>query len=493
MKLDQKLVEISDINHVIWSRAPQISCLLDGEYAILYDPDSGREKFINQTGFFVWEAMDGVSCIDDLASAIGQNCGIPVTDEIRTDTLSFAVDMFRNGFSIFSDVSNTIPALKETCSLAKDVPREIDLSLTGRCNLHCDYCFYNDEMVGRKDLPLETWLTFISELKKHAIRSVTLSGGEVFLRSDLWQLIDAVVDARMRYSILSNGTLITEKTLEDFSKGNRRGRLNSIQVSIDGASAAVHDASRGKGSFEKAVRGLCLLKEANFPVNVRVTFNRHNVDEIERIAEFLLDTIHLDSFGCNEAIPMGSGCARRDEVALTPAEQIRAMRVLERLKAKYPGRINATAGPLVKLDKFRDMERALASGWRTKKWNMGTLSACGCAYNKLAVHHDGVISPCNMLKIELGRINNDSLSEIWTKHPALKSLRIRRSVIMREVPECTDCEWAEVCNGSCPSTAYTRTGNLISANLDDCYRELLKGITLQDWEELFEWHEKSEK
>ena len=60
---------------------------------------------------------------------------------------------------------------------------------------------------------------------------------------------------------------------------------------------------------------------------------------------------------------------------------------------------------------------------KATRWQMGFLTACGCVFNKLAVHHDGMISPCNMLaELELGRVNRDSIKTIWKTHPTLKAL-----------------------------------------------------------------------
>ena len=96
---------------------------------------------------------------------------------------------------------------------------------------------------------------------------------------------------RMRYSLLTNGTLITEKTAAMLTSGRREQRLSSIQVSIDGSCPEIHDASRGRGSFDRAIRGLRLLHEAGLPVTSRVTINRYNVDDLENIAGLLLDEI----------------------------------------------------------------------------------------------------------------------------------------------------------------------------------------------------------
>jgi SynChlorMet cassette radical SAM/SPASM protein ScmE len=456
---------------VFWSRRPQVSVCREGDNAILFDPDAGREKVINASGRTIWDAMDGRARTEDLAAALARRFDILLTDEIRSDAAAFADELRRDGYAAASEAPAQKPAEAEIYSYIQEAPRSFDLSLTGRCNLGCAYCFYADEMVGRRDLPAEAWLAFFAELKGLAVRSLTLSGGEVFLRRDLWQLIDGLVEARMRYSILSNGTLITDEMLDPFRQGARRRRLDSIQISIDGSCAAVHDASRGKGSFEKAIRGLRLLKSAGFPVTARLTVNRHNVDDLENTARLLLDDIGIGRFGTNDAMPMGTGCSHQDSIVLAPAQRPVAMKTLARLETAYPGRIHATAGSLALWHMFREMEEAKASGQPCRRWKMGSLSSCGCMFAKLAVHHDGMIVPCNMLAAAaLGTINRTPIRSIWQDHPLLKEMRRRREIPMDQVPGCAGCEWIPFCSGGCPAAEYTRLGDMNVANPDCCYK-----------------------
>ncbi len=226
-------------------------------------------------------------------------------------------------------------------------PRSVDIAITGRCNLRCQYCFYADEMTARTDLTTAQWLAFFDQLGKLGVMDVCLTGGEVFTRRDLFELIDGIIANRMRYSMLTNGTLITESILAEFEKGKRRQRLNSIQVSIDGSTAEIHNLSRPH-SFDRAVRGLRLLKGAGFPLTVRVTINRHNVNDLENIAHFLLEELGLPSFSTNDAAPIGAGCQNAVDVSLTPHEQAKAMQIISRLMEKYTGRLKATAGPQAK-------------------------------------------------------------------------------------------------------------------------------------------------
>ena len=85
-----------------------------------------------------------------------------------------------------------------------------------------------------------------------------LTGGEVFTRPDIFEIVDGVIDAGMRYSILTNGTLVDSGTIEAFRAGRRRLRLDSIQVSLDGHEASVHDAMR-PDSFDRAIAKFAAL------------------------------------------------------------------------------------------------------------------------------------------------------------------------------------------------------------------------------------------
>jgi SynChlorMet cassette radical SAM/SPASM protein ScmE len=353
------------------------------------------------------------------------------------------------------------------------IPKDMQIAITGRCNLRCKYCFYADEMVALQDLSTQDWLNFFDELGRLGLMRVTLTGGEVFTHPDLFDLVDGVIANRMRYSLLSNGTLITEKVLEQFEVGKRRLRLDYIQISIDGSTAEVHNKSRPK-SFDRAIRGLRLLKEAQFPIAVRVTINRHNIHDLENIAHLLLDEIGISSFGTNDAQPIGAGCENQPEIALTTQEQVFVMEVFERLNEHYPGRINAQAGPQAQELMYQEMEHARLTGEMTPRWAMGCLSGCNRVFSSLDVLHDGTLVPCHMLPgVALGNILTDSLEEIWLNHPLMHALRNRQQIPMAEVPGCEGCEWTSYCNGGCPGLAHQLTGNFNLANPRSCYRRFL--------------------
>ncbi|MDP4033355.1 MAG: radical SAM protein, partial [Pseudorhodobacter sp.] len=223
-------------------------------------------------------------------------------------------------------------------------PRSVDLEITSSCNLRCDYCsHFSGPGDVDQDLPLEVWLRFFAELKRCNIMNVTLSGGEAFYRPDLREIIQGIVANRMRFSLLSNGTLIDHDMAAFLTS---TGRCNHVQVSIDGAIDISHDAFRGKGNFMKAIQGIKTLQQCNVPVTVRVTIHRKNVHELEAIAGLLLEDIGLPSFSTNATSPLGLCRKNAAQTQLTIAERSLAMETLRLLTGRYGSRISATAGPL---------------------------------------------------------------------------------------------------------------------------------------------------
>ena len=459
-------------------RAREVSVCLSGDNAVLFHPDTGLEKVLNPTAFFIWKKLNGANSIEDVARALAAEYESPVHDDILKDVGGFLGGML--GDKLIEVAAGEDKALPDAEYVQlSDRPGEFDLSLTGKCNLHCDYCFYANEMHNRPDLPKEAWLAFFMELGGLGVRNLTLSGGEVFVRPDLFELIDALIENRMRYSVLTNGTLISEKTIAQLEAKKRRIRMNSIQVSIDGSCAEVHDKSRGAGSFARAIKALRLLKEAGFPATSRVTVNRYNVDDLVNVARLLLEKIGLGGFSTNDAMPMGAGCENQAGITLLPEQQLKAMKTLVRLAKQYDGRITATAGPLAKWTYFDEMERAKANGELSARRRMGYLTACGCVFNKLSVHHDGIITPCNMLPdLEIGIVNRDAIASIWKAHPMLQALKDRQRIPMNSVPGCESCEWNPYCNGSCPGLAQTLFGDFNRANPHDCYKHFLETTKL---------------
>ena len=353
-------------------------------------------------------------------------------------------------------------------------PRSLDLEITSRCNAACHYCYYlNNPDVNYSDLPTASWLKFFEELAACQVMSVTLQGGEPLLREDFLRLVDGVVANRMRFSVLTNGSLLTPQIVEHLQKA---GRCDQVQVSLDGSTAEVHESLRGKGSFAPALTALRMLRDAGLPVTARVTIHPGNVDDLEPLTRLLLDDLNLPSFSTNASSALGSSTKYDATSLLGTADRLKAMRKLASLETVFPGRILANAGPLADWHMFRAMEEARVQGRSIP--GRGRLVGCGCTFDRLAVRADGAIVPCVMLpQMVLGCIGTDSLAAIWQKSSELCNLRQRVNIPLASFEPCRDCPWRESCTGNCPGTAVTLAGQVNHPCPESCLKRFHAEVT----------------
>lgn len=355
--------------------------------------------------------------------------------------------------------------------------------LTSRCNLRCKYCsHFSSGGEVEEDLPTGEWLAFFEELRRCSVLDVCLQGGEPFFRPDFKELVEGIIRNRMRFSILTNGTLITEEMATFLASTSR---CDSVQVSIDGSEPITHDACRGEGNFHRAVRGLKLLQKHGVPATVRVTIHRKNVTDLEDVARLLLEDFRLPSFSTNSASHFGLCRKNAEQVQLTADERCVAMRTLLHLTRKYNGRIGAQAGPLAEARAWIEMERNRRDG-RAGDRSGGFLTGCGGPMTKMAVRADGAMLLCSQLPdLALGCINRDDLKEVWNDHPELNRFRRRREIPLTDFEFCRGCPYIPYCTGGCPALAYTMVQDAWHPSPDACLREFLKsGGTLPPEEEL---------
>lgn len=326
-------------------------------------------------------------------------------------------------------------------------PVSLILELTSKCNLRCVYCFHFDSVTEYcKDLPTEEWLQFIEELQSLSILEVSLSGGEPFSRPDFMTICRKVAESNIRYTILSNGTMITEdhaRELADIGRGK-------VQVSLDGIDE-INDAGRGKGTFQAAVRGIRNLIKYHVPVYPRVTISHHNIGHLEETADFIFNDLGLDFFATGGAVVNESNSKNPFQIELTIDDVAQSIMEHRRVMSKYPGkRIGAVSVPMGVWNTWRKMLWAEKENRNIR--GGGCHATCGGVYTRLGVRPDGGIVPCTSFPDKvLGYINRDKLKDVWQSAQFLNELRALRHKPITDYDRCRECRFNRWCVGSCPA------------------------------------------
>ena len=143
------------------------------------------------------------------------------------------------------------------------------LELTHACNLRCGFCYTDSPrhtLLRTPDLPDDTWHRIATEAADLGVIELVLTGGEPFLRRDLvLSLLDTLAGRDVGLTLNTNGWFVDDEIADRLAE--IPGLL--VDISIDGATPALHDASRGvPGSWRRAVEAASRLLDRGVRVQV---------------------------------------------------------------------------------------------------------------------------------------------------------------------------------------------------------------------------------
>ena len=155
----------------------------------------------------------------------------------------------------------------------------LGVETTNRCDIACLHCL-RDKVDERKDLDREFFFRIVKEAKDLNVSLIAFTGGEPTLHPDFISFIDKTVEAGMFWNTVTNGHNV-ELFEEIFKDPKRKVSNHLIALSLDGATAEIHDHIRGKGSFKKVMRTALLLKSLDIKTQLQMVLTAKNVGQIE--------------------------------------------------------------------------------------------------------------------------------------------------------------------------------------------------------------------
>lgn len=335
----------------------------------------------------------------------------------------------------------------------------VELLVTERCNLGCVYCLAGtnpkmpvmDEQTGKRTIDLAFGVGGDDPI------GFEFSGGEPFLRYNLMRdLVSYIQQHPQRGSRAVHLSVQTNATLLDADRvAWLRDNDVRVGVSLDGQPGS-HDRSRpllgGGKSSPRITDGLQLLQEAGVPFGALVVLNRHNVDGVEGLAAFLIDT-GITSFKLNPVAFLGTARDTWDDVGLTAEEVTRYFIDLLELVA-------AERLPLLE-DNTRTMCEYLVSKQRATRCMR---SHCGAGDTFQAIAANGDIYPCGRATqtpaMKLGNVADSDLVRLdqpARTHQLVTEIRRRRP---GDLEDCRTCHYRQLCQAGCSAQAYERYGTV---------------------------------
>ena len=335
-------------------------------------------------------------------------------------------------------------------------PKWIAWEITRRCNLKCVHCRSSSglEAKGHPDFTLAEAKRVLDDIASYAKPVVVLSGGEPLLRPDVFEIATYGTGLGLRMCLATNGTLVTQEICGKIKAAG----IKMVSLSLDGASAEVHDDFRCQpGAFAGTLNAARLFKENGISFLINSSFTKRNQDEIPKIYQ-LAKEIGATAWYMFMIVPTGRGEDIMDELIAPEDYEKLLIWHYDMEKGEKDILVRPTCAP----NYYRVvLQQAKEQGddYQRRTLQFSTGGSKGCLAGQLIslIDVDGNVLPCSYFPMAAGNIREKSFKDIWEKSELFHDLRNFKAYKGR----CGSCEYVNVCGG-CRARAYAVTGDYMA-------------------------------
>ena len=336
-------------------------------------------------------------------------------------------------------------------------PQRVYWETTRACDLACRHC--RAEAVPDAD-PAELTTVEGRELLERVaafgepLPHVVLTGGDPLKRKDLFELIAAARELGLRVSVAPSATpLLTPQALRQLHAAG----IDAISLSLDGSTAADHDAIRGiSGTYERTLEAARIACETGLPFQVNTLVCAETVDHLPAIHDLVV-AMGAARWSLFFLVAVGRGQVLQP----VSAERTEALLGWVAGLSGPPGRgrlvVTTTEAPQLRRVVMERRRHADGTAPELKPAaGSSAHSAAGIRDGNgiVFISHTGEICPSGFLEISTGNVRRDDIVEIY-----------RTSTLFRELRDpgifggrCGRCEYRWVCGGS-RARAFSASGD----------------------------------
>ena len=322
---------------------------------------------------------------------------------------------------------------------AARLPFAVHFDLTYRCNERCVHCYLDHDDHG--ELTTAEVIGILDQLAKAGTLFLTLSGGEVLLRDDLFDVLAHARGLGFDVKLKTNGILVKEREAARL----RALGVRQVQISVYSHHASVHDGiTKVPGSLARSLDAIRFLKAQGLHVLIANVLMRQNAEDYPAVqalarelgAEFTLDPTITPKMDGNTSI-----------LALR-VPQTHLLRLFKDKALVGDG----FCAPPPAVD-----EDTLDS------------TPCSAGHTLCYVSPYGDVYPCVQFPLPSGNLRRQTFAEIWQDSPQLAEVR---GIRLRDLTTCPTCTHVATCT-RCPGLAYME-GNMRGPSSADCEKSTMR-------------------
>jgi AdoMet-dependent heme synthase len=324
-------------------------------------------------------------------------------------------------------------------ALERGIPLAVQFDLTYRCNERCIHCYLDHDDHG--ELNTTEVKDILDQLSAAGTLFLTLSGGELLLRKDFFDLLAYARARQFDVKLKTNAILLGEREatlIRDLG-------IRQVQVSIYSHRAEVHDAiTKVPGSLARSLAAIQFLKARGLRVLIANVLMRQNAADYPGVRAL--------------AASLGVECSI--DPTITPKMDGDTSIVSLRLGAPQMLQVFT--------DRSLVGEGFCATPAAIEPEMLDDLP-CSAGHTACYISPYGDIYPCVQFPLPSGNLRQQRFEEVWHLSPQLQEVRTIR---MRDLPTCSSCTLVSNCS-RCPGLAYME-GNMRGPSSADCEKSMIR-------------------
>lgn len=323
----------------------------------------------------------------------------------------------------------------------RGIPLSAHLDLTYRCNERCVHCYLDH--ADRGEMSTTEILSLLDEMAEAGVLFLTISGGEIFLRRDFFEILEHARADAFCVRLKTNGVMIREQEARRLADLN----VESVQISIYSDRAEVHDEiTKLPGSLARSLRAVRLLRENGVRVTIANVAMSKNFSDYHRVQD--LSTRLGAHFALDPTVtPMMDGDRSVLDFGIGDSE-LRAVFGDESLVGNA-GEFCAPPAPVTADD-------------------LDSLP-CSAGHTACYISPYGDVYPCVQFPLACGNVRRQKFLDIWRHSPQMSEVR---SIRLRDLSSCSSCVHGSSCT-RCPGLAFME-GNMRGPSSLDCQKSFAR-------------------
>jgi len=320
-------------------------------------------------------------------------------------------------------------------ALKLGIPISVHLDITYRCNERCVHCYLDHDDHG--EMTTAEIEDVLLQLSDAGVFLLTLSGGEVLMRRDFFQIVEHARRLLFNVKIKTNGVMIRERE----ARRIRELGVEQVQISVYSHRPEIHNAiTKLPGSLQRTIEAIRFLKSQGLKVT---------------IANVLMAVNRFDNAGVI-ALAKELGVPYTLDPTITPKMDGDT----SILSLRIPG------SELQQV--FRDRElvsnvKEFCAPPPPPGEDVMEGYPCSAGHTACYISPYGDVFPCVQFPLPCGNLRQQKFLDIWHNSRQLQEVR---SIRARDLPTCSSCAHVGTCT-RCPGLAYME-GNMRGPSTADC-------------------------